>query len=44
MMVSRKHTMHGFFVPGFPKLARYGSFAHLDQTANADSKSTSSVC
>ncbi|CAJ0581718.1 unnamed protein product, partial [Mesorhabditis spiculigera] len=23
LMVSQKHTMHGFFVPGFPKLARF---------------------
>ncbi|CAB60374.4 Rab-GAP TBC domain-containing protein [Caenorhabditis elegans] len=23
LMVSPKHTMHGFFVPGFPKLQRY---------------------
>lgn len=23
LMVSPRHTMHGFFVPGFPKLTRY---------------------
>ncbi|VDM67248.1 unnamed protein product [Strongylus vulgaris] len=23
LMVGKKHTMHGFFVPGFPKLSRF---------------------